>query len=380
MAQKFEEELQTKLSSNESPERTAYFLKDIVPGALPILSYFADTGGCGWYRVKLPAAYMNKYYSGRVNVVSSNFVSSDEILKEDTIPWKAFLLERQHSPETVNIIEILKLKYGAPIVYEVDDDFFTIHPSAPTKAQYTPEILSNIKTILRSVDHMTVSTEPLVKVFSKFCSSVTVIPNAVDVEFMKTIAKKKEDYEREEIVIGWTGGQTHLIDLSIIASTLKDVVLSHKNIKLLIGGWDNCPLFADMPEEKIIRIPWAHKMAQHYQNLRNIDIGVAPLADIPFNHSKSNIKYLELSAIGVPTIATNITPYSNTIKDRTNGILVKPTGSVVSHWRDALEHLIADAKTRKAMGLAAKDMVYAKFDQKLIAKQWVEFFERITSK
>jgi glycosyltransferase involved in cell wall biosynthesis len=197
---------------------------------------------------------------------------------------------------------------------------------------------------------------------------------------MKTIAKKKEDYEREEIVIGWTGGQTHLIDLSIIASTLKDVVLSHKNIKLLIGGWDNCPLFADMPEEKIIRIPWAHKMAQHYQNLRNIDIGVAPLADIPFNHSKSNIKYLELSAIGVPTIATNITPYSNTIKDRTNGILVKPTGSVVSHWRDALEHLIADAKTRKAMGLAAKDMVYAKFDQKLIAKQWVEFFERITSK
>jgi glycosyltransferase involved in cell wall biosynthesis len=380
MAQQFEKEICANLIPENEPERTAYYLDDIVPGAIPVLAYFADSGGCGWYRVKLPAAYVNRDYGQRVNMIVSNFISKEEVLQSNTIPWKAFLLERQHTAESIRVAEILKLKYNAPIIYEADDDFFTIHPSAPTKAAYTPEILANIKKLLKITDHMTVSTEPLVKVFNKFCSSVTVIPNAIDVEFMKTIAKKKEDYERDEIVIGWTGGQTHFIDLSIIASTLKDVVLSHKNVKLLIGGWDNCPLFADMPEDKMIRIPWAHKMRQHYTNLRNIDIGVAPLADVPFNHSKSNIKYLELSAVGIPTIASDITPYGQTIKHEKNGLLIKASGAVSKQWRDALEYLIASVKVRKAMGLAAKDMVYAKYDQKIVSKQWVEFFERVTKK
>lgn len=44
---------------------------------------------------------------------------------------------------------------------------------------------------------------------------------------------------------------------------------------------------------------------------RNIDIGIAPLRDIPFNHAKSYIKGLEYAAAGIPFIATDIAEYSS---------------------------------------------------------------------
>ena len=37
---------------------------------------------------------------------------------------------------------------------------------------------------------------------------------------------------------------------------------------------------------------------------RNIDIGIAPLSDVPFHHAKSAIKGLEYPAAGVPFIAS----------------------------------------------------------------------------
>src|SRR3546814_14721972 len=44
---------------------------------------------------------------------------------------------------------------------------------------------------------------------------------------------------------------------------------------------------------------------------RSIDyaVGVAPLSDTTFNRSKSDIKFLELAALGIPTIASDVAPY-----------------------------------------------------------------------
>ena len=43
----------------------------------------------------------------------------------------------------------------------------------------------------------------------------------------------------------------------------------------------------------------------------NIDIGIALLQDNNFNKCKSNIKALEYTALDIPGIYSNITPYSN---------------------------------------------------------------------
>ena len=37
--------------------------------------------------------------------------------------------------------------------------------------------------------------------------------------------------------------------------------------------------------------------------------GLAPLEDTPFNRAKSDLKFLEYSALGLPTVASRVTPY-----------------------------------------------------------------------
>ena len=43
---------------------------------------------------------------------------------------------------------------------------------------------------------------------------------------------------------------------------------------------------------------------------KNLDVVVAPLIDNIFNRCKSNIKFLEMSALGIPCICQDLIPYS----------------------------------------------------------------------
>ena len=45
------------------------------------------------------------------------------------------------------------------------------------------------------------------------------------------------------------------------------------------------------------------------QRLADFDVGLAPLADIPFNHGRSNVKAREYAAAGVPWLASPVGPY-----------------------------------------------------------------------
>jgi hypothetical protein len=44
--------------------------------------------------------------------------------------------------------------------------------------------------------------------------------------------------------------------------------------------------------------------------LRKMDLLIAPLVDNPFNRCKSNIKWLEFSALGIPMAGQNICTYN----------------------------------------------------------------------
>lgn len=58
-------------------------------------------------------------------------------------------------------------------------------------------------------------------------------------------------------------------------------------------------------------------------NLRNLDIGIAPLAPTPFNMSKSDLKALEYGAWGIPCIAPDYITYSRNWVHGENILLYK---------------------------------------------------------
>jgi len=48
---------------------------------------------------------------------------------------------------------------------------------------------------------------------------------------------------------------------------------------------------------------------EHYANIAQFDIGIAPLSDTPFSRARSAIKVLEYAALGIPAVATPLPEY-----------------------------------------------------------------------
>jgi glycosyltransferase involved in cell wall biosynthesis len=74
----------------------------------------------------------------------------------------------------------------------------------------------------------------------------------------------------------------------------------------------------------------------------NLDIAVAPLAQIPFNQGKSNLRLLEYGVLGIPVVCTDIDPY------RDSPACCVP--NTASAWVQALRERIHDADGREREG------------------------------
>ena len=79
------------------------------------------------------------------------------------------------------------------------------------------------------------------------------------------------------------------------------------------------------------------------QNEIDWDIAVAPLEDTNINRSKSNLKYLEYTALNIPGVYSNIGPYKE-IGEKNTGIVVNNTPE---EWENALINLIEDDQLYK---------------------------------
>jgi glycosyltransferase involved in cell wall biosynthesis len=91
-----------------------------------------------------------------------------------------------------------------------------------------------------------------------------------------------------------------------------------------------------------------------------VDIGLAPLAAVQFNKSKSNLKFLEYTVYNAVTIASDFGPYRDTIEDGVTGLLVSDNRD----WYDKVMMLLEDEDMYNNILANAKKLVEEKFDIK----------------
>ncbi len=87
----------------------------------------------------------------------------------------------------------------------------------------------------------------------------------------------------------------------------------------------------------------------YFFNLRNLDIGIAPLAPTLFNMAKSDIKAVEYGAWGIPAVLPRFQTYARHWKDGENCLMY--TGQ--QEFVDQLARLIQDHSLRAELGAAA---------------------------
>lgn len=157
----------------------------------------------------------------------------------------------------------------------------------------------------------------------------------------------------DPIVLSYlSGSPSHRRDFAPLAPALARIMAAHPNVVLLIGGFLSLldtELFQYEGTPRIRRapfVPWRALPAIQGQ----ADINLAPLElDNPFALGKSELKYFEAGACGVPTIASPTPSFQAAIRQGDNGLLA----TTAEEWEACITRLL-DTDEREHIALSAR--------------------------
>lgn len=313
---------------------------------LPVLDQLSILGsphaadGSGYYRFYLPYQHLARGTHHRILLpeVGSKFFPDDDQLDEiDVIVGQRFcgpgalLWQRWRDSGKVKL------------VYEIDDDILQPDTWSGLAHTFDPEIHESFKTCLRMSDLVTVSTETLAAQMRQYNDNVVVLPNHLDADVLYV-----HQPPTERVVVGWSGGMSHLGDWMAVADPIREALVG-ADVDVHFIGIDYSPVLKlDRP---VRYTPWQTDVWGYFK-ANDFSIGLAPLADTPFNASKSHIRALEYMALGIPVIASDCPAYRDLVTDGATGYLV----STPQQWTARLRELINDADARAELGAKGKQV------------------------
>lgn len=305
------------------------------------IAFICETyDACTWYRAHVPGVELRN----RGHEVSL-------VVKRDWgICGAADILVFQKLFSHQSIEDLIRYKAeGKRIVYDIDDDVWHINPANPAYEFWSKDWpQKNVSIALQAADVVTVTTPRLAQVVSRFNANVRVIPNCLPDEHWN-IKRARDDV----LTIGWAGSGTHWDDLRQISGVVEMILEDYPNVVLALAGMKEYP-FPEHP--RILKIKPV-KLEDYANLVALFDIGLAPLTDTLFNACKSDLKYLEYAAVGIPVIASKVPSYEASIEQGKNGLLARNQ----KDWLKHLRRLIADENFRDEIGAAAREFAESRF-------------------
>jgi glycosyltransferase involved in cell wall biosynthesis len=274
---------------------------------------------------------------------------------------------------------------GVAVVWDDDDNGGALPKGSTAYRRYGghgwERRLASMRRVFRSVDLVTTPSDVLAGALERYGAPRTlVIENYVP----KLFLEHRRPESRQEITVGWLAAMEHQVDveripimaaLQRLLDTRSDVRVRTIGLRLgLTGAGYEHIRHVDHLETVEVSAPDAALAAPKGMRQANrgradvtvekivpgglanhtaaFDVGIAPVADIDFNRSRSNIKLKEYAAGGTPWLASPVGPYRG-MGERQGGRLVAD-----DRWYEELCALID--KPRALRKLAKR------------ATQWVE--------
>lgn len=254
---------------------------------------------------------------------------------------------------------------------DVDDDLFNLDPTAQDAFEYynNPERRQALRDGMSIADLVTVSTPYLASRMQAECKDcdVVVIRNGIDAGHARVARESTSERSEDEVVIMWHASHTHAVDVPIIEEALIEVLKANSNVRVQMYGNFVKESFPKGLGDYNVRFDgWVNPL-QLYFALAQADVGICPLAPKPFNRSKSEIKWAEYAAVGVPCVVSPEEPYK-ICRDGVDCIYARSK----TEWVDKLNLLVADRIYRRMLGAQANVRIYDDYCHIDRAQTWVE--------
>ena len=322
------------------------------------LNYYADYSGCGHWRMIWPEQLLNAYQKHIVQGTSVMIFDQRYYSGIDSIR-----IQRQATPSQLDFLKWLRAtcdKSNINLIYEIDDICFREDIPDYNKFKFAfdnDEIRTAVINMMELTDEMTVTCQFMKDYYMSKTNhkQVTVIPNymprfwignhynpkKIEENFRRNIRKPRILYAGSGAhfdvsnKVNQQDDFAHVLD--VIAKTVDDFQW------VFMGAFPQLlkPL---IQARKIEFHPWAplYEYPRKLQELK-INCMVAPLQDNNFNRAKSNLKFIEACAFGIPIACQDMCTYSdahfkfNTGEEMIDNVkeILRGSGSYMNHSSSA---------------------------------------------
>jgi processive 1,2-diacylglycerol beta-glucosyltransferase len=270
---------------------------------------------------------------------------------------------------------------GLRLIYSIDDNLPALDVDGPIRV--STESLMAVRYLAREADGIIVSTEFLRARLSRLNSRIVVVPNALD---ERLIARQSSNGNKRSArpgprVIGYMGTHTHDADIMMVLAALRGVLRRHRtDVEMqFVGGLSDSAVigaFAGLPATILAshnheEYPdFVHWMGEHLR----WDVAIASLEDTDFTRCKSDIKFLDYSALGVAGIYSDVPAYRQSIRHLETGYLAENTSDA---WQEGLELLLSDDPLRQGIAERAREHVLSSRTLEHCARNWVDAIQML---
>lgn len=204
----------------------------------------------------------------------------------------------------------------------------------------------NFELLLEHVHRVQLVTTPSDHLADRFEAAGARNVHVVD-NYLPGAYNRVSPHGHNGLVIGWHAGREHLVDAELLnlVPTLERLLDARPDAHLVTINIDLTAV--GMRHERYV-CEEAIQLETLTQRLADFDVGLVPLADIPFNWGRSNVKGREYAAAGVPWLASPVGSYRH-LGPEQGGRLVED-----DEWFDAIDALLRSRRDRAKQAKRAK--------------------------
>ena len=253
-------------------------------------------------------------------------------------------IHRMHEDEVLQLARAAK-QQGMTVIYDNDDDMRAVARNNQAALDYRgfagDRALRQIKRLVQMADLSIAASPAIAERFREYgAEHVQVIENYCPDAALGASAPSNGD----TVVAGWLAGNEHHVDIERmpLREQFERALDAYPRLVIETVGCNmgiRHERYRHDPHVDFLVL--APKLAQ-------FDIGLAPIADIAFNHARSNIKVKEYAILGRPWLASPVGPYAS-LGEREGGRLVADR-----EWAAALGRLVEKPRERRKLAKRAR--------------------------
>ena len=324
-----------------------------------------NTAVC-WYRCALPAMYLDQDWvgvggePGALGILAG--IGRSTASFQDFSKYDVVVLQYQASPAWLNGIRRLQ-DAGTVVLFEIDDYARSVRKKRDHAfgEAFDATFIRNFEMCMRVCDGVICSTEWLAQRYRSINPRTWVAQNAIDLPRYRFTRP-----ERDTVTLGWAGGTGHREAMEPWLPAVEAVMAARPETRFISVGEPFAKRLAErFGAERCIAIP-SGPMETYPAAMASFDIALAPAGKSTFYQGKSDLRWLEASALGIPLVADpQVYPE---IEDRVTGFHVETPADVE---RTLLE-LVDDTELRLSTGAQAHEYVAAHRSMAVCAPTWAD--------